>query len=96
MSPDSPGYQLNTDFAIQYWLSLGARRDQLVLGLGAYGRGFTLADPSDNGFFAPASSGIDQGMYTGTSGFWGYNEYCEKMVSEHPQWTVIRVINLHN
>ena len=30
-------------------------------------------------------------MYTSTAGFWGYNEFCEKMRTEKPQWTVVRV-----
>ena len=63
-SESSPGYQLSSDFAIKYWLSLGARPAKLLLGIGAYGRGFNLADPADNGFYAPATSGIDAAMYT--------------------------------
>jgi chitinase len=39
-----------------------------------YGRGFTLSDPDDNGLYAPAPQPIDAGPYTGTPGFWGYNE----------------------
>ncbi len=38
----SPGYLMNTDFSIKYWLDLGARPEQIVLGVGAYGRGFLL------------------------------------------------------
>jgi hypothetical protein len=41
-----------------------------------YGRGFTLSDPDDNGLYAPAPQPIDAGPYTGTAGFWGYNEVC--------------------
>ena len=41
-----------------------------------YGRGFTLSDPNDNGFYAAAPQPIDAGPYTGTAGFWGYNEVC--------------------
>ena len=43
---------------------VGAEPAKLLLGIGAYGRGFNLADPADNGFYAPATSGIDAAMYT--------------------------------
>ena len=63
-----------------------------MLGVGTYGRGFRLKDPSDNGLYAPATGGIEQGPYTRQSGFWGYNEFCEKMQGELSQWTFVRVI----
>ena len=59
--------------------------------MGAYGRGFNLVDASNHGLYAPASSGIDPGMYTSARGFWGYNEFCEKMRTEQSQWTIVRV-----
>jgi chitinase len=64
---------------------------KLLLGVGAYGRGFRLKDPSDTGFYAPATAGIEQGPYTRQAGFWGYNEFCEKMQGEQSQWTFVRV-----
>ena len=91
MSENHPGYQMNSDFAIRYWMSLGAPASKLLLGMGAYGRGFNLQDASNNGLYAPATSGIDAAMYTSASGFWGYNEFCEKMRTERPKWTIIRV-----
>ena len=91
LAEDSPGYQMNTDFSIRYWMSQGASPQQILLGMGAYGRGFNLVDGSNHGLYAPASSGIDPGMYTSARGFWGYNEFCEKMRTEHSQWTTVRV-----
>ena len=91
LTEDSPGYQMNTDFSIRYWMSQGASPQQILLGMGAYGRGFNLVDGSNHGLYAPASSGIDPGMYTSARGFWGYNEFCEKMRTEHSQWTTVRV-----
>ena len=38
--------KLNVDFALKYWLSKGASADKINLGLGTYGRSFTLANPS--------------------------------------------------
>ena len=87
----SPGFQFNTDFSVNYWLSKGAKKEQLLLGVGTYGRGFRLQDPAQNGFYAPAVGGIDAGYYTSTAGYWGYNEFCEKMQNEMSQWTFVRV-----
>ena len=39
-----------------------------------YGRGFTLNNPSDNGFYAPANQPLIAGPYTREAGIWGYNE----------------------
>ena len=88
---ESISYGLSTDFAMRYWRSKGAAPQKLLLGMGAYGRGFNLVNPSNNGLYAPASSGIDAAMYTSAAGFWGYNEYCEKMLNEQSAWTVVRV-----
>ena len=85
LDPLHPGYQRNTNFSMHYWLQLGARKDQLLLGMAAYGRGFRLADSSDYGLYAPANGPIDGGIYTGQAGFWGYNEFCEKMQTEYKQ-----------
>ena len=35
---------LNIDTSIKYWLNNGTPREKIVLGLGTYGRSFTLAD----------------------------------------------------
>ena len=88
---ESVSFGLSTDFAMRYWRSKGAAPEKLLLGMGAYGRGFNLVNPSNNGLYAPAASGIDAAMYTSASGFWGYNEYCEKMLNEQSSWTVVRV-----
>lgn len=85
--------EYNTEWSVQYWLSLGAKPEQLLLGMGAYGRGFRLASPVNNGLYAPAPGPITAGPYTGTPGFWGYNEYCEKMFiqGQHPNWNTVHV-----
>lgn len=88
--PNHPGHNLNSDSAIRYWIQQGADPSKLLMGMAAYGRGFLLANASDYGFYAPAAGPIDAGMYTSQAGFWGYNEYCEKMKTELDEWTLIR------
>lgn len=61
---DETGEQatLNVDWAVQYWLSKGAPRDKLILGLGTYGRSFRLTSSANNqpgaGANGAASAGI--------------------------------------
>ena len=38
--PEHPGYGLNMNYSVNYWIDGGARPEQLLLGMGAYGRGF--------------------------------------------------------
>ncbi len=75
------------EHAINYWISQGAPASKLNLGFGTYGRGFTLDDPAQNGFYAPAREGIPGGPYTNTAGFWGYNEVWKLLASLYA-WTV--------
>ena len=82
---------MNTNFSMHYWVSLGARKDQLLVGIGLYGRGFKLCDPHNHNFYACASAAIEKANYTRTDGFWGYNEFCEKMMSEGDEWNIYRV-----
>lgn len=82
---------MNTNFSMNYWVSLGAKKEQLVMGVGTYGRGFTLIDPNNNGVFAPASGPIGKASYTASDGFWGYNELCEKFITQRKDWIVHRV-----
>ena len=56
-----------------------------LLGLGAYGRSFKLADPNNNGYRAPCTAGWtglysgSAGTYTREGGYLAYYEICEKL-----------------
>ena len=65
---------LNVDAAIQGWIARGAAPEKLVLGLGMYGRTFTLADSSKTALGSPITGGGEKGKYTGENGFVGYHE----------------------
>jgi len=81
--------QLNLNHSINYWISNGCPANKLVLGMGTYGRGYTLDNAAVNGLYAPANQPIPAGPFTGENGFWGYNELCERMVLKEPgQWVV--------
>ncbi|XP_070186220.1 chitotriosidase-1-like isoform X2 [Littorina saxatilis] len=68
---------LNMDFAAQYWVQKGTPREKLIVGMGLYGRSFTLASPDNNGVGAPAPKGGVAGTYTRESGFLSYYEICD-------------------
>ena len=55
--------------------------------MGAYGRGYRLADPNNNGYMAPSVASCDAEPYTRTPGTKGYNEYCEFMYGRGWQFT---------
>lgn len=68
---------LNVHAGIQHWLDGGADASKINLGIGMYGRGFTLSDPSNTDLYAPSSGGCQAGPYSQQEGILGYNEICE-------------------
>ncbi|NP_001034515.1 chitinase 3 precursor [Tribolium castaneum] len=68
---------LNVAAGIQYWLDEGAPPSKINLGLGSYGRGFALADPTNTSLYAATYGGSEAGPYTRAMGVIGYNEVCE-------------------
>lgn len=77
--------EMNVDASVRFWLSQGAPRNKLVLGIGAYGRSFTLASIANNGVGATAISGGHGGPFLGEYGFLGYSEICTNIIRQ--QWT---------
>ncbi|XP_012137365.1 chitinase-3-like protein 1 [Megachile rotundata] len=75
------------DAAVGYWLSQGAPADKIILGIPAYGRSFTLSNPSNTGIGAPARGAGTAGPYTREAGMLGYNEICQYVKQG---WTVRR------
>ena len=59
--------------AVNIWLSGGTPPSKLVLGMGLFGRSFTLSGP-DTGIGAPARGGGMPGPITAETGFLSYYE----------------------
>ena len=72
--------QLSVDHASNLWVRLGAPREKLIIGMGTYGRSFTLTDTNRFIVNEPASGGGTAGVYTRESGFLAYYEV--KIVGE--------------
>lgn len=68
---------LTMDFGAKKWASMGAPKEKLVIGQGAYGRTFTLANVKHNGMNAASSGGGKKGEFTGEEGFLAYYEVCD-------------------
>jgi len=72
------GYPLSVEWAVDYWLNAGASPDKLVLGLGPYGRGWTLAGAGLPGQNQPANSpGAGPSAAGPMTRFAGYMSYVE-------------------
>ncbi|CAD6225809.1 GSCOCT00005737001.2-RA-CDS [Cotesia congregata] len=69
--------KFTSEAAVNYWLSKGAPREKLILGVPTYGHSFTLKNPGNNGIGAATSGYGDPGPYTQSGGVLGYNEICE-------------------
>ncbi|XP_053560672.1 acidic mammalian chitinase-like [Bombina bombina] len=66
----------NVEYAMNYWKNNGADPQKLMVGFPAYGRTFTLSNPSNNGLGAPTSGGGPATHYTQQAGFMAYFEIC--------------------
>ena len=89
--PDETGEQvkLNVDFAIKYWIQKGAAKEKIILGMGTYGRTFTLANSQQNGYNAPINGPGSAGPYTREASTLGYNEFCEQQMTSD-KWTIVQ------
>ncbi|XP_018570657.1 acidic mammalian chitinase [Anoplophora glabripennis] len=82
---DTGNATLNVKVGIQHWIDRGADPAKMHLGVGTYGRSFTLADANNAELYAPVLGGGTAGPYTRQDGVLGYNEICEL----HSDWTYI-------
>ena len=62
------------DWVTKYYVSKGVPPSMMNVGLGLYGRSFTLANPSNSGLGAPARGAGPAGSFTAEKGFKAYYE----------------------
>ena len=84
---DFSGY--NTATVLKSWVSKGAHREKLVVGVPFYGRSFTLTSVNQNKPGAASVGPGAPGKYTNEEGFLSYFEICSKIRSEQG-WTTKR------
>lgn len=65
----------------ELWHSLGCPKHKLIIGMGFYGRTYTLGSADNNGLHAPVkkwdTNGGTPGKFTNESGFLAYFEICQ-------------------
>ena len=61
-------------WTLRYYLSVGAPRHKLVVGVGTYGMSFTLADSQEHGLKASTVGAGEPGPYTKEGGILAYYE----------------------
>ncbi|MEE6521585.1 hypothetical protein FKM82_019847 [Ascaphus truei] len=66
----------NVEYAMNYWKNNGAAAEKLMVGFPAYGRTYTLSNPSNNGLGAQTSGAGPAAPYTQETGFMAYFEIC--------------------
>ena len=85
---DSFQRTLNINSSVHYWLSHGAPRSKVIVGLPFYGASFTLKNAKQHGLYAKASGPGKAAPYTGEAGTIGYNEMCVDI--RDGGWHVVR------
>ncbi|XP_059156822.1 acidic mammalian chitinase-like [Physella acuta] len=77
--PSETGWQtqLNLDWVARYYVSLGAPKDKLNIGIGTYGRTFHLVNTNQHTIGSPASGGGTPGPYSKSAGWLSYYEICD-------------------
>ncbi|KAF4529059.1 hypothetical protein B566_EDAN006080 [Ephemera danica] len=78
--------ELSIEHTIKHYVSLGADRDKLVLGIPTYGRSYTLFNPIAKELGSAADGPGEQGDATREKGYLAYYEICDN-VKKHG-WTV--------
>ncbi|XP_068222684.1 probable chitinase 10 isoform X2 [Palaemon carinicauda] len=83
--PEDKYQSQNTDYAMKHWVSKGADKSKLIMGIPFYGQTFTLANPGQNSLNAPVTSGGESGPFTKQRGMMAYFEICKLVRS--PGWS---------
>ena len=73
---------LNIDTTVRFYVSHGASRHKLVLGIPTYGRSYTLANPDAHEISSPAIAPGEKGSGTKEDGYLAYYEICQKVLEE--------------
>lgn len=82
LDDDEKDKKLNLEFVVDYWLSKGAPKEKLILGVATYGRSFRLGQSSKH---SPGDVSVGKGRsgrFSGEAGFLTYYEICQNINKE--------------
>ena len=78
----------NANYSINYWISQGADRRKLIMGMPMYGQSFSLAENKQHDLNSATYGGGEAGEATRARGFLSYYEICENIRKR--DWQVVR------
>ncbi|KAK0406734.1 hypothetical protein QR680_018770 [Steinernema hermaphroditum] len=70
------GDPFSLEVAANHYAKRGFPKTKIVIGVGTYGRGWTLSSAANNGLGAPTAGKSAKGDFTGEAGFAAYYEIC--------------------
>ncbi|XP_059619537.1 chitinase-3-like protein 1 [Phlebotomus argentipes] len=73
---------MNMHTGVFDWINSGAPAEKLIVGVSTYGRGFKMISRDKNTPLSPHGGASEAGPYTSDPGMLGYNELCEKRLTE--------------
>merc|ERR1719431_2257318 len=79
--------KLTVDYAVNLWLERGCPKEKLVMGMGTYGRTFTLVNKAKTGLNTAASGPGAAGPSTSEKGVLSYYEICDLV--RNKGWTSV-------
>ncbi|XP_063623047.1 acidic mammalian chitinase-like [Cydia splendana] len=88
---DDASLNFNVNNSVNVWISNGATPSKLVLGLGAYGKTFTLTSLNNTSTGAPVTGAGAAGPYVAEAGTYSYYEICEDQVNNAAEWNITEV-----
>lgn len=82
--------EFTVNYTMNYYLSLGATRDKMVMGIPFYGRAWTLESPDKVRLHDPAKGMSPPGFISGEEGVIGYIELCQMFKNQTAAnpWTI--------
>ncbi|XP_063538161.1 acidic mammalian chitinase-like [Cydia strobilella] len=88
---DDSSSVLNVNTSVHVWINNGASPSKLVLGMGSYGKTFTLTSLNDTSTGAPFTAAGAAGPYVAEAGVYSYYEICEDQQNNTSEWSITQV-----
>ncbi|XP_063366348.1 acidic mammalian chitinase-like [Cydia amplana] len=88
---DDSSLNFNVNNSVHVWINNGATPSKLVLGLGAYGKTFTLTSLNNTSTGAPFTGAGAAGPYVAEAGIYSYLEICEDQKNYPAEWNITEV-----
>ncbi|XP_063538166.1 acidic mammalian chitinase-like [Cydia strobilella] len=88
---DGPDVNMNVNNSVHVWIENGASPSKILLGLGNYGKTFTLTSLNNTSTGAPFDGAGEAGPYTSEAGTLAYYEICDDQKNNPSEWSITQV-----